>query len=310
MSTIIYPSPIFGPVHSRRLGISLGINLLPADGKVCSFDCIYCECGFNEDHRPSLPLPTREEVAEKLEQKLQAMVEEQQLPDVLTFAGNGEPTCHPHFAEIIADTIRLRNQYCPKAKVSVLSNSTMIHRQAVHDALMLVDNNILKLDTIDPLYINKVDHPNGTYDVNTIIERMKAFNGHLIIQTMFTGGRQGHQAPAGDDLHHRPRNAHPRSAQGHPRTTRPNTRPRHRCRHSLHGQLLTNNPCQLAGIIGLLTHDAALRTFQELDDVLNLRAIGHLILDLIDYIEHTRLSVEEQTVGIGDMLLYLLVDCR
>ena len=188
MSTIIYPSPIFGPVHSRRLGISLGINLLPADGKVCSFDCIYCECGFNEDHRPLLPLPTREEVAEKLEQKLQAMVEEQRLPDVLTFAGNGEPTCHPHFAEIIADTIRLRNQYCPKAKVSVLSNSTMIHRQAVHDALMLVDNNILKLDTVDPIYINKVDHPNGTYDVNTIIERMKAFNGHLIIQTMFMRG--------------------------------------------------------------------------------------------------------------------------
>lgn len=188
MSTIIYPSPIFGPVHSRRLGISLGINLLPADGKVCSFDCIYCECGFNEDHRPSLPLPTREEVAEKLEKKLQEMVAEGQLPDVLTFAGNGEPTCHPHFAEIIGDTIRLRNQYCPEAKVSVLSNSTMIHRQEVHDALMLVDNNILKLDTIDPLYINKVDHPNGTYDVNLIIERLKAFKGHVIIQTMFMRG--------------------------------------------------------------------------------------------------------------------------
>ena len=150
MSTIIYPSPIFGPVHSRRLGISLGINLLPADGKVCSFDCIYCECGFNE--------------------------------------GNGEPTCHPHFAEIIADTIRLRNQYCPKAKVSVLSNSTMIHRQQVHDALMQVDNNILKLDTVDPTYINKVDHPNGTYDVNLIIDRLKAFHGHVIIQTMFMRG--------------------------------------------------------------------------------------------------------------------------
>ena len=188
MSTIIYPSPIFGPVHSRRLGISLGINLLPADGKVCSFDCIYCECGFNEDHRPSLPLPTREEVAEKLGKKLQEMVAEGQLPDVLTFAGNGEPTCHPHFAEIIGDTIRLRNQYCPEAKVSVLSNSTMIHRQEVHDALMLVDNNILKLDTVDPLYINKVDHPNGTYDVNLIIERLKAFKGHVIIQTMFMRG--------------------------------------------------------------------------------------------------------------------------
>ena len=188
MSTIIYPSPIFGPVHSRRLGISLGINLLPADSKVCSFDCIYCECGFNEDHRPTLPLPTREEVALKLEEKLQQMKTEGQMPDVLTFAGNGEPTCHPHFAEIIDDTIRLRDQYCPKAKVSVLSNSTMIHRQEVHDALMRVDNNILKLDTVDPIYINKVDHPNGTYDVNIIIERLKAFKGHVIIQTMFMRG--------------------------------------------------------------------------------------------------------------------------
>ena len=188
MRTTIYPSPIFGPVHSRRLGISLGINLLPADGKVCSFDCIYCECGFNEDHRPSLPLPTREEVAQKLEAKLQQMVSDGQLPDVLTFAGNGEPTCHPHFAEIIADTIRLRNQYCPKAKVSVLSNSTMIHRPQVHDALMQVDNNILKLDTVDPAYINKVDHPNGTYDVHLIIDRLKAFQGHVIIQTMFMRG--------------------------------------------------------------------------------------------------------------------------
>ena len=188
MSTIIYPSPIFGPVHSRRLGISLGINLLPADGKVCSFDCIYCECGFNKDHRPTLPQPSRQEVARKLEAKLQEMQAGGQLPDVLTFAGNGEPTCHPHFAEIIDDTIRLRNLYCPKAKVCVLSNSTFIHRQQVHDALMRVDDNILKLDTVDPHYIYKVDRPNGTYDVNAIIERMKAFNGHIIIQTMFMRG--------------------------------------------------------------------------------------------------------------------------
>ena len=188
MSTIIYSSPIFGPVHSRRLGISLGINLLPADGKVCSFDCIYCECGFNKDHRPTLPLPEREEVAHKLESKLQDMQNEGQLPDVLTFAGNGEPTSHPHFAEIIDDTIRLRDQYCPKAKVCVLSNSTFIHRPQVHDALMRVDDNILKLDTVSPDYINKVDRPTGTYDVNAIIERMQAFHGHIIIQTMFMRG--------------------------------------------------------------------------------------------------------------------------
>ena len=188
MSTIIYPSPIFGPVHSRRLGISLGINLMPADGKICTFNCIYCECGLNEDHRPAQPRPTRELVAEKLESKLQEMAADGQLPDVLTFAGNGEPTCHPHFAEIIDDTIRLRNQYCPKAKVSVLSNATMIQHQSVHDALMRVDNNILKLDTIDPLYINKVDQPVIPYDVEKVIERLKAFQGHVIIQTMFMRG--------------------------------------------------------------------------------------------------------------------------
>ena len=188
MSTIIYPSPIFGPVHSRRLGLSLGINLLPADGKVCSFDCVYCECGFNEEHRPQLPMPTREEVAAALEERLQKMTAEGRLPDVLTFAGNGEPTCHPHFPEIIGDVIRLRDRYCPEAKVSVLSNSTLIHRPTVHDALMRVDNNILKLDTVSPAYIRLVDHPQGTYDVQQVIECMKAFHGHIIIQTMFMQG--------------------------------------------------------------------------------------------------------------------------
>ena len=188
MATIIYPAPIFGPVRSRRLGISLGINLMPADGKVCTFDCIYCECGFNKDFRPRQPRPTREEVAQALEQKLLEMDES---PDVLTFAGNGEPTAHPHFAEIIADTIRLRDRYCPKAKVSVLSNSTMIHKAEVREALMRVDNNILKLDTIDPIYINKVDRPTGRYDVEAIIRNMQLFNGHLIIQTMFMKGTSG-----------------------------------------------------------------------------------------------------------------------
>jgi wyosine [tRNA(Phe)-imidazoG37] synthetase (radical SAM superfamily) len=189
MSTVIYPSPIFGPVHSRRLGLSLGINLLPADGKVCSFDCVYCECGFNASHRPKLPLPTRSEVAEALKQKLQEMKAEGRLPDVLTFAGNGEPTCHPHFPEIIGDVLRLRDDYCPEAKVSVLSNATMTHRQAVHDALMLVDNNIQKLDTVSPDYINMVDRPCGAYDVDAVIRQLKAFNGHVIIQTMFMRGQ-------------------------------------------------------------------------------------------------------------------------
>jgi wyosine [tRNA(Phe)-imidazoG37] synthetase (radical SAM superfamily) len=133
-------------------------------------------------------MPTRQEVAVKLEEKLKSMTAEGQLPDVLTFAGNGEPTCNPHFPEIIDDVIRLRNMYCPQAKVSVLSNSTMIHRPEVHDALMRVDNNILKLDTINPSYIKQVDQPCGTYDVHQIIDRLKAFHGHVIIQTMFMQG--------------------------------------------------------------------------------------------------------------------------
>ena len=190
MSTVIYPSPIFGPIHSRRLGVSLGINLMPADGKVCTFDCIYCECGFNADHRPTLPRPTREEVAAALEAKLKEMAENGPKPDVLTFAGNGEPTAHPHFAEIIDDTIRLRDKYCPQAKVSVLSNSTMLHHKQVHEALMRVDNNILKLDTVSIEYIKKVDRPQQpNYNVEDIIERLSAFKGHVIIQTMFMKGQ-------------------------------------------------------------------------------------------------------------------------
>lgn len=189
MSTIIYPSPIYGPVHSRRLGVSLGINLLPADGKSCTFDCIYCECGYNRDHRPTLPPPSREEVARKLEQKLQQMQAEGLQPDVLTFAGNGEPTSNPHFPEIIDDTIRLRDHYCPKAKISVLSNSTLAHRPAIHAALMKVDNNILKLDTVDALYINKVDVPQQpSYDVEKVVATLKSFHGHVIVQTIFMRG--------------------------------------------------------------------------------------------------------------------------
>ncbi len=190
MSTIIYPSPIFGPVHSRRLGISLGINLMPGDGKICTFDCLYCECGLNKDFRPSMPRPTRKEVAESLEKKLQEMSKDNALPDVLTFAGNGEPTAHPDFAGIIYDTISLRNKYCKEAKVSVLSNATMSYKKDVHEALKLVDNNIQKLDTIDADFIRRIDRPvSHTYDVNKVIEELKAFNGHVIIQTIFLTGK-------------------------------------------------------------------------------------------------------------------------
>ena len=188
MSTVLYPSPVFGPIHSRRLGISLGINLLPANGKVCSFDCLYCECGFNSCRRPSAPMPSRQEVAQALEKRLQQMAGDGELPDVLTFAGNGEPTLNPRFPQIVDDVIALRDSYCPNAKVSILSNATQTPRQEVFDALLRVDNNIQKLDTVDPAYIDMVNRPTGHYNVRDIIERLRAFHGHVIIQTMFMGG--------------------------------------------------------------------------------------------------------------------------
>ena len=189
MSTIIDPSPIYGPVHSRRLGISLGINLMPADGKICTFDCIYCECGYNSDRRTRSPHPSRQQVAEALERQLRKMHDDNQHPDVLTFAGNGEPTSHPDFPSIIDDTIRLRDELCPKAKVSVLSNSTFITKPAIREALMRVDNNILKLDTVNADYIRRVDRPTQpSYNVESIIENMKLFEGHIIVQTMFMRG--------------------------------------------------------------------------------------------------------------------------
>uniref|UniRef100_UPI004026829E radical SAM protein n=1 Tax=Prevotella sp. TaxID=59823 RepID=UPI004026829E len=189
MSTVIYPSPIYGPVHSRRLGLSLGVNLMPADGKICTFDCLYCECGFNKDHRTYSPHPTRQQVAEALEKQLIKMHNDQEHPNVLTFAGNGEPTSHPDFPGIIDDTIRLRDRWCPNAKISVLSNATFSGHDDIRQALLKVDNNILKLDTVNMDYIRKVDRPvPPSYDVKDIIENMRWFKGHVIIQTMFMKG--------------------------------------------------------------------------------------------------------------------------
>ena len=143
MSTMLFPSPIFGPVLSRRLGVSLGINLLPADGKICSFDCIYCECGLNGSHRPHLRCPSRALVVSSLEEKLVEMAADGVKPDNLTFAGNGEPTSHPEFPAIVDDVIALRNRFAPSAKISVLTNASHILKPAIFEALLKVDNPLL-----------------------------------------------------------------------------------------------------------------------------------------------------------------------
>ena len=189
MTTILHHSPIYGPVHSRRLGLSLGINLMPGDGKICNFDCVYCECGTNGQRHTFSPRPKRQEVAAALEQVLDSMLAGGRVPDVLTFAGNGEPTAHPDFPSIVDDTIRLRDRYCPNARIGVLSNATLIGRPDIFDALMKVDDNILKLDTADTYYINNVNRPQQHgFDVGNTIETMGRFNGHVIIQTIFMKG--------------------------------------------------------------------------------------------------------------------------
>ena len=189
MPVFLFNEIVFGPVKSRRLGVSLGINLLPIDGKLCSFDCIYCECGLNAQGKGTTNIPTREEVRQALENKLKQMKSQNSIPDVITFAGNGEPTIHPQFAGIIDDTIELRDRYCPTAKVSVLSNASRINEKDVFDALNKTDNNMLKLDSVDWEYIRRVNQPQSDdFDVEKLIEGLKRFNGNLIIQTMFIQG--------------------------------------------------------------------------------------------------------------------------
>ena len=186
--TSLYDNIIFGPIRSRRLGLSLGVNLLPIESKLCSFDCIYCECGWNDEHPGKRRFNAREDVRAMLEETLQKMVADGTPPDVITFAGNGEPTMHPDFEKIIEDTIALRDKHCPAAKVSVLSNATQIHREDVRRALLRVDNNILKLDSAFDETVQLVNKPQGAYTVARTVELLKAFDGNLILQTMFLRG--------------------------------------------------------------------------------------------------------------------------
>lgn len=192
MATFLFDKIVFGPVKSRRLGVSLGINLLPIHRKVCNFDCVYCECGLNMTGTSvDEKLPTREMVSTALRQKLEEMKTKGEAPDVITFAGNGEPTIHPQFAGIIDDTIALRNTYFPSAKISVLSNSTMLHKQDVVEALLKSDQRILKLDSGLESSINQINQPVKAVSVGKLIEQFQQFNGRLIIQSLFTRGSIG-----------------------------------------------------------------------------------------------------------------------
>lgn len=189
MATFLFDEIIFGPVQSRRLGVSLGVNLLPVNVKVCSFDCIYCECGFTpKKYKEKTVLPIRNEVRQKLEEKLHNMAADNQKPDVITFAGNGEPTLHPEFAGAIDDTIKLRDQLAPKARIAVLSNATMLHKPDVFSALLKVEDNIQKLDSAFEETMELLDCPRGNFDLQKVVEQLKSFKGKVIIQTLFVKG--------------------------------------------------------------------------------------------------------------------------
>ncbi|MDY3963381.1 MAG: radical SAM protein [Candidatus Cryptobacteroides sp.] len=190
---------VFGPIFSRRLGSSLGINLLPENGKLCNFDCVYCECGWNRDGREDTRLPQPAELRSELERVLADCLEKGVRIDSITFSGDGEPTLNPHFPEMIDITLELRDKYFPDSVVSVLSNATLISRPGVREALMRVDNPILKLDAgIDSLAL-KMNQPSGHYSVRETVEAMKSFNGNFVLQTMFLKG-PGINSLAADNL--------------------------------------------------------------------------------------------------------------
>ena len=189
MATFLFDKIIFGPVKSRRLGISLGINLLPTDSKLCNFNCIYCECGWTPGKKElKSDWHPRKIVRQKLNEVLSEMKAENKALDVITYAGNGEPTMHPEFPEIIEDTILLRDQYFPEARIAVLSNATQIHKTKIVEALKKVEDNILKLDSAFPETVKLLNNPQGFYKIENVVENMKHFDGNFTLQTMFVKG--------------------------------------------------------------------------------------------------------------------------
>lgn len=195
---ILFQDIVFGPIRSRRLGSSLGVNLMPRQGKICTFDCIYCECGWNRDGTADRRIPGKEEVFGRMDARFREIHSEGTPVDTITFSGNGEPTLHPDFPEIIDYTVKMRDTYFPKAVISVLSNATMTGRKEIREALMKVDNPILKIDAVRDDIINAVNRPQGNYSLKETVENLKHFHGNFILQTIFFKYRPGE--PGGFDL--------------------------------------------------------------------------------------------------------------
>lgn len=186
---MLFEEIVFGPIHSRRLGVSLGVNVLPTEKKYCSFNCVYCECGWNViDTNVQVPLNKREDIRKALGKKLSENQNElNKTINSITFSGNGEPTIHPEILGIVNDVMELRDRYCPQAKISILSNSTNLVREDVFEALRKIDNPILKLDAGTEKMYETINEP-----VNSNFEQIKqkliSFGNKAVIQTLLLRG--------------------------------------------------------------------------------------------------------------------------
>lgn len=186
--TILFREPVFGPIISRRLGVSLGVNLLPLNGKLCNFDCLYCECGYNSDGRDDNRLLSKEQIIDSLRHKLASHDHSMGEIDSITFSGNGEPTMHPSFAEIIDETLILRDRLAPKAKVSVLTNGSRIGVKSVAEALLKIDNAIIKIDSPFERSVELLNRPQYSYSLEQLERELEQFKGRFVLQTLFVEG--------------------------------------------------------------------------------------------------------------------------
>ncbi len=188
--SFLFDEIVFGPVSSRRFGVSLGINLLPETMKYCTFNCVYCECGLtSKDQESRARLYSTAEVISALSTRFSELHSKGLKPDNITYAGNGEPTMHPGFAKIIDKTLELRDLYFPEAKITVLSNSTRLNKEPVIDALMKINNNVMKLDAGSEEMFQSINRPLPEVTLRGIVDDLKKFKGKVIIQTLFISGR-------------------------------------------------------------------------------------------------------------------------
>ena len=194
MSTFLWDSIAFGPIHSRRLGNSLGVNILPTDVKICSFNCLYCECGWTlEKSLTAREFYSVDTVLQAVENKLKTSRESNTPVDSITFSGNGEPTLHPQFDQIINGLIPLRDKYFPKAVISCLSNATQLMRPEVCAALKRIENPLMKIDAGTQEMLELINEPIVPVSLAEVVSQLQTFQGNLVIQSMFLSGEKDGQ---------------------------------------------------------------------------------------------------------------------